>query len=49
MVGKSGQYVSDRGDIVWIQLNPQAGHGQAGERPAIVVSPAAYNKKRVWL
>lgn len=45
MVRKSGQYIPDRGDIVWIQFNPQAGHEQAGERPAIIVSPAAYNQK----
>lgn len=36
-------YVPDRGDIVWINLNPQAGHEQAGRRPALVVSPAGYN------
>lgn len=35
----------DRGDIVWISLNPQAGHEQAGRRPAIVLSPRAYNDK----
>jgi mRNA interferase MazF len=38
-------YVPDRGDVVWITLNPQAGHEQAGRRPAIVLSPAAYNGK----
>jgi mRNA interferase MazF len=36
-------YVPDRGDAVWIMLNPQAGHEQAGRRPAVVLSPAAYN------
>ncbi len=36
-------YVPDRGDVVWITLNPQAGHEQAGRRPALVISPAAYN------
>jgi len=35
----------DRGDVIWIQLTPQAGHEQAGRRPALVVSPAAYNRK----
>jgi mRNA interferase MazF len=35
----------DRGDVVWITLNPQAGHEQAGRRPAVVISPAAYNAK----
>ena len=38
-------FVPDRGDVVWINLNPQAGHEQAGRRPALVVSPAAYNQK----
>jgi len=36
-------YIPDRGDAVWIQFNPQAGHKQAGHRPALVLSPAAYN------
>jgi mRNA interferase MazF len=35
--------VPDRGDVVWISLNPQAGHEQAGRRPAIILSPAKYN------
>ena len=35
----------DRGDVVWVSLNPQAGHEQAGRRPALVVSPRAYNRK----
>jgi mRNA interferase MazF len=39
------KYVPERGDIVWIDLNPQAGHEQAGRRPALVVSPKDYNKK----
>ena len=38
-------YVPKRGDVVWITLNPQAGHEQAGRRPAVVLSPAAYNGK----
>ena len=33
----------DRGDVVWIDFNPQAGHEQAGRRPAMVISPASYN------
>ena len=33
----------DRGDIVWMSFNPQAGHEQAGRRPALIVSPRAYN------
>jgi mRNA interferase MazF len=38
-------YTPDRGDIVWITLNPQAGHEQAGRGPAVVVSPRSYNAK----
>ena len=34
-----------RGDVVWISFNPQAGHEQAGHRPALVLSPEAYNRK----
>jgi len=35
----------DRGEVVWITLAPHAGHEQAGRRPAVVLSPAAYNAK----
>jgi mRNA interferase MazF len=38
-------YVPARGDVVWITLNPQAGHEQAGRRPAVVLSPRSYNGK----
>ena len=38
-------YVPDRGDVVWLNFTPQAGHEQAGHRPALVISPAAYNGK----
>lgn len=38
-------YVPEAGDIVWVNFNPQAGHEQAGHRPAVVLSPAAYNAK----
>ncbi len=41
----SHAYVPRRGDVVWITLNPQAGHEQAGRRPALVLSPASYNSK----
>lgn len=37
-------YVPDRGDLVWLEFNPQAGHEQAGHRPALVLSPKAYNQ-----
>lgn len=36
-------YVPQRGDIVWLSFDPQAGHEQAGRRPALILSPAAYN------
>ncbi len=39
------RYVPEAGDIVWLQFNPQAGHEQAGHRPALVLSPVAYNAK----
>lgn len=39
------RYVPEAGDIVWLQFDPQAGHEQAGHRPALVVSPSAYNGK----
>lgn len=35
----------DTGDVVWLQFDPQAGHEQAGHRPALVISPATYNGK----
>jgi mRNA interferase MazF len=38
-------YVPARGDVVWISLNPQAEHEQAGRRPSLVLSPSAYNGK----
>ncbi len=38
-------YIPGRGDVVWVQFNPQAGHEQAGRRPALVVSPASYNRR----
>jgi mRNA interferase MazF len=41
----SQRYVPDAGDIVWLNFTPQAGHQQAGHRPALVLSPAAYNGK----
>jgi mRNA interferase MazF len=41
----SGGYVPERGDVVWIHFNPQAGYEQAGRRPALVISPAAYNSR----
>jgi mRNA interferase MazF len=39
------KYVPQRGDVIWITLNPQAGYEQAGRRPAVVLSPENYNDK----
>ena len=41
----SRTYVPQCGDVVWITLNPQAGHEQSGRRPAVVLSPQSYNGK----
>ncbi|MEI6971735.1 MAG: endoribonuclease MazF [bacterium] len=40
-----GSYCPKRGDVVWISFKPQAGHEQAGHRPALVLSPEPYNRK----
>ena len=37
-------YVPNRGDVVWLLFDPQAGHEQAGHRLALVLSPKKYNK-----
>ena len=39
------EYVPERGDVVWLQFDPQTGHEQKGRRPALVLSPGAYNGK----
>jgi mRNA interferase MazF len=38
-------WIPERGDIVWITMNHTVGHEQSGRRPALVLSPAAYNGK----
>ena len=38
-------YVPARGELIWLQFNPQAGHEQAGHRPAVVISPSTYNRR----
>lgn len=38
-------YIPCRGDVVWLNFDPQAGHEQSGRRPALVISPQAYNEK----
>ena len=37
-------YVPEVGDIIWLEFDPQAGHEQAGHRPAVVLTPKAYNQ-----
>jgi mRNA interferase MazF len=41
----AGTSVPQRGDVVWLQFNPQSGSEQAGRRPALVISPKAYNRR----
>ena len=41
----SGADIPERGDVVWLEFNPQAGSKQAGHRPALVISPKSYNRK----
>jgi mRNA interferase MazF len=38
-------YVPESGDLVWLDFSPQAGHEQSGRRPALVLSPASYNRR----
>ena len=42
-MSRKAAYIPERGDAVWITLDPQSGHEQAGRRPALVLSPSAYN------
>lgn len=44
MVGE--EYVPERGDLIWIEFSPQAGHEQAGRRPALTLSSRSYNRTR---
>jgi mRNA interferase MazF len=39
------RYVPDAGDLVWLTFDPHAGHEQRGRRPALILSPRAYNAK----
>ena len=41
---KRRRYIPDRGDLVWLNFRPQTGREQAGRRPAVVISPKAYNR-----
>jgi len=42
-VSQRSAYVPERGDVIWLVFDPQAGHEQAGRRPALVISPMSYN------
>ena len=42
---KHPAYTPAQGDLVWLDFNPQSGHEQSGRRPAVVLSPTAYNKR----
>ncbi len=37
-------WVPDAGEVIWVQFDPQVGREQAGHRPAVVLTPAAYNR-----
>jgi mRNA interferase MazF len=41
----AASYVPERGDLVWLEFDPQAGHEQTGRRPALVISPRTYNRR----
>jgi len=41
----ASRYVPEASEIAWLDFDPQAGHEQAGHRPALVLSPATYNGK----
>ena len=40
-----GAWAPDRGDIIWLDFDPQSGHEQRGRRPALILSPQAYNER----
>jgi mRNA interferase MazF len=37
-------YVPDRAHLIWLEFTPQTGREQSGRRPALVLSPKAYNE-----
>lgn len=39
----TGDYVPDRGDVLWVSFDPRVGHEQSGYRPGLVLSPRRYN------
>lgn len=40
----ASRHTPDRGDLVWLNFSPQAGHEQSGRRPALVISRLEYNR-----
>lgn len=40
----TGDYVPDRGDVLWVSFEPRVGHEQSGHRPGLVLSPRRYNR-----
>ncbi|MGC9524751.1 MAG: endoribonuclease MazF [Limnospira sp.] len=45
MVESENIYIPSRGDIVYLDFDPTKGHEQRGHRPALVISPIAYNER----
>ncbi len=41
---KVSKYAPAQGDLAWLDFNPQTGHEQGGRRPAVILSPLAYNR-----
>jgi mRNA interferase MazF len=44
-VSRFPPHCPDRGDIIWLDFDPRAGHEQAGRRPALVLTPRLYNQR----
>ncbi len=45
MVMSAPFYSPSCGDVVWLDLSPQAGRGHSGRRPALCISPVSYNER----
>jgi mRNA interferase MazF len=41
----NSNYIPERGDLVWLEFDPQTGHEQRGRRPALIISHTEYNEK----
>jgi mRNA interferase MazF len=42
-------YIPSRGDLIWLNFDPQSGHEQMGKRPALVVSHTEFNQHRGFI